>query len=297
MIGLCVQISHVQPQENDLNFEMKIADIPQSVMDNVVIGLQGFLIPILGQSKIGEIPELIPVGSGTLVKVGRMHYVLTAAHVWHKAKRFERIHFVLASRAPSGFWIPRTHISAKQLWNGESSEWGPDLALLEIPHHYVGTIAAHKAFLNLLLQKATFKKYPPKTKKGFWAITGMVGESSIVQHHPEVKTVTANIICNAWLSTIQDTRDRQGFDYLHVSANLDLPGLPRSFGGTSGGGLWQIDLSKDTSGVISWDGKRHFRGVAFWETEPIGGRLAIRCHGPRSIFQKAWKEWGLPQEE
>lgn len=187
------------------------------------------------------------------------------------------------------------HFSVKELWDGQIEAWGPDLALLEVAPSYVSTIKTYKSFLNLSRQKAELAKYPPNIEKGFWAITGMVEEFSNVQHHPEIKTVTANVICRAFFSTIHKAHDHKDYDYIDAGAKLELPDVPLSFGGISGGGLWQVDLSMDKSGTISWDGKRHFRGVAFWQSKPSDGRRVIRCHGPRSVFEKAWTEWELPK--
>lgn len=262
-------------------------------MDSVRSGLENYFVPILGQSKLGPTPDLRPVGSGTLVQINDVHYILTAAHVWHVARDFNKIHFVLTTRTPSAFAIPSEHISANELWDDQASEWGPDLALLKIAPHYASTIMAHKSFLNLSQQKTILAEHPPKTDRGLWAIMGMEGEACAVHHHPEIRTTTANVICQAFLSTINQTHVHQGYDYLDIGAALTLSGVPSSFGGVSGGGLWQIDLSKDKSGIISWNGKRYFRGVAFWESPSSDGRRVIRTHGPQSIFEKAWMAWGF----
>lgn len=70
---------------------------------------------------------------------------------------------------------------------------------------------------------------------------------------------------------------------------MQLPGVPLSFGGVSGGGLWEIKLSMTSSKEISWDEKRYFRGVAFWQSEVSDGYRMIRCHGPKSSFEKTWE--------
>ena len=210
-----------------------------------------------------------------------------------KPGTLEEIGFALTAY-PSAFAIPRDAIRARILWSRENPEWGPDLALLELPGPFVARIAAHKSFLNLAQQRATLAAHPPALGR-CWAVTGMVGQFSDVQTHQAVRIVEANIQARAFFSLIQETHRRDGYDYFDAGAKVELPGAPSTFGGVSGGGLWEVGLSMTKSGTISWDGKRHFRGVAFWQSPVSDGRRVIRCHGPQSTFESAWNSWSLPQ--
>ncbi len=122
----------------------------------------------------------------------------------------------------------------------------------------------------------------------------MVGQLTEVRSHPEMGAVECNIQGEASISIVQKVHQHNGYNYFDVGANLKLPDAPSSFIGMSGGGLWLIRLVKSKSGEISWDGKRYFRGVAFWESIQSDGHAIIRCHGPKSIYEKAWNAWGLP---
>jgi hypothetical protein len=274
-----------------LNLEMRMADIPQSVLDRVGNELRHYFIPLLALSEQPAEPHLKLVGSGTLVEIRGARCILTAAHVWDATKSAEHIHLPLTA-ARSSFTVPRDLLSAKMLWNQHRPMWGPDLALLEIPQPYLSTIAARKSFLSLPRQERRLSEYPPKTKKGLWMVMGMVEEFSHVDVYSEITTVNAHIQYRAFFSLVLRAHEHREFDYFDVSAKLALHDVPSSFGGVSGGGLWQVCLSKDISGTISWDGERHFRGVAFWQSAVSDARRVIRCHGPRSIFETAWKEWG-----
>jgi len=234
------------------------------------------------------------IGSGTLVEIQGTHHILTAAHVWHETRDGDQVGLVLTA-SPSTFVIPRGAISVKQLRDRENPEWGPDLALLQLARPVVSTIAAHKSFLNLSRQRATLGAHPSATEKGLWAVTGMVGQFSQVERFLETKTIEATAQARAFFSMVQQTHQRGEYDYLDLGAKLELPGVPSSFGGMSGGGLWEVGLAMAKSGTISWNGRRHFRGVAFWQSEPSDGRCVIRCHGPRSIFERAWESWELPR--
>lgn len=282
--------------ENSSKLEMRVADIPQSILDRVEDGLRHYFVPVLALSEQAAEPSLKLVGSGTLVEINGLRGILTAAHVWEATRRAANIHLPL-TMGRSSFAIPRDLISPRTLRDANEPEWGPDLALLEISQPYLSTIAAHKSFLNLSQQERRLPDHPPKIEKGLWVVMGMVEEFSDVDARSAEMTVGAHVQCRAFFSLIQETHDRQGFDYLDVSAKLELPDVPSSFGGVSGGGLWQVDLSTARpGGPPSWDGKRHFRGVAFWQSDVSDARRAIRCHGPQSIFKMAWAEWGLPKD-
>lgn len=276
-----------------MTMNMKIKDIPDEVLKDIAFQLKNYLVPICALSPNSAHHPFRFVGSGTLVKINRTYHVLTAAHVWSATKDMEEIGLILTDY-PSMFKIPRS-ISTKQVWDGRISEWGPDLALLELPGSVVSTIETHKSFLNLTQQREMLLADMLSARKGLWMITGMVGEFSEFVHHSEKKIVEGTAEARGFFSVIHQTHQRDGYDYLDLSADIGLSGVPQSFGGVSGGGLWEINLSIDKSQKISWDGKRHFRGVAFWQSAIYDGRRDIRCHGPQSIFEMAWKVWDLPK--
>ncbi len=274
-----------------MSIGIRIDDIPQDVLDDVMLSLKDYLVALYVRLVEKAQLRLMPIGSGTLVEIEGTHYVLTAAHVWHETRKAAEVGLVLTDQQ-SLFMVPRDSICAKELWNSKISEWGPDIAFLRLAPKDVPTIAARKSFLSLAQQKKTFASYPSATDNGLWAVTGMVGEFNDIQSHPEARTIEGHIHGEAFFSFVQQVHQRDGYDYFDLGANLKLPGVPSSFGGVSGGGLWEVKLSMTKSGAISWDEKRYFRGVAFWQSETDSDdRRNIRCHGPKSIFEKAWGLW------
>jgi hypothetical protein len=263
-------------------------DIPQAVLDEVILSLKNYLVALYALLPEKPQPRLRFIGSGTLVEIEGSSYILTAAHVWHATREVEQIGLVLTDHQ-SSFMMSRDSICVKELWKGEVSEWGPDIALLKLSPLVIPTIAARKSCLNLARQKEALTSCPPATENGLWAITGMVGEFSEVQLHPETRTIEGHVHGTAFFSSVQQVHQRDGYDYFDLGANLQLPGVPSSFGGVSGGGLWEIKLSMTSSKEVSWDEKRYFRGVAFWQSEVSDGHRMIRCHGPKSIFEKTWE--------
>lgn len=263
------------------------------MLDEAGRRLLDYLVPIFVLTPQNPEAQLRLIGSGTLVEIEGTHYVLTAAHVWHETRDAEQIGLVLTAHL-SRFVMRRDAISARELWNRENPEWGPDLALLELGRPFVSTISAYKSFVNLPRQRGTVTAPALGADKKYWAVTGMVGQFSEVQNYPDRKIIEANVVGRAFFGGILETYQRNGHDYLDAGANLELTGVPASFGGVSGGGLWEIGLSMTRSGKISWDEKLHLRGVAFWQSPVNDKRRIIRCHGPRSVYETAWKMWALP---
>jgi len=130
-----------------LSPDLSSDEIPQSLLEEIRERIQDYFVPLLvissGARKVGA------GGSGTLVELAGKHYILTAEHVWSEIKRWEQIALVLTGEGVP-LAIPRDRIVPKLLGAGSApGEWGPDLALLEVPPHLVGEIRARKSFLNL----------------------------------------------------------------------------------------------------------------------------------------------------
>ena len=63
--------------------------------------------------------------------------------------------------------------------------------------------------------------------------------------------------------------------------------LPKSFKGMSGGGLWQVPLTRDPRGQITHEAPL-LSGVVFYE-EQTQASFNIKCHGRQSVYQVAYE--------
>jgi hypothetical protein len=71
-------------------------------------------------------------------------------------------------------------------------------------------------------------------------------------------------------------------DYYDFELDAHGPGIPTSYGGFSGGGLWRLLVcSSPLTGKVDW--AYRLKGVMFWEFEPVNNRRVIRCHGQETI--------------
>jgi hypothetical protein len=138
-----------------------------------------------------------------------------------------------------------------------------------------------------------FRKTPIRMTKAIWATVGLVGQASSVEpRNPATRRVVANLYAAAFFAWTCRRTTRRAYDYLTTPAKTTMPGIPKRFKGLSGGGLWQIALTmKKATGKLDWNPR--FCGVILWDQPRPRNVLAITAHGPRSIFETAWKRWGL----
>jgi hypothetical protein len=261
-----------------------------AVWDQAENSLWHYFVPILALRKHEGKPKPKLIGSGTLIKIDGKGYILTAAHVWHEAERADSIHLLIKKGGRAKVEIPLANISARTIWDREGpEEWGPDLALLEIPPPQLTTISAYKSFLSFEQQLADLSENPPVIENSFWAMYGLVGEFSKVSVDHK-RRIDVELVARAFFGGVTQTHWIEGFDYYDAGVELWLPGVPSSHGGMSGGGLWEVGISISKSGDYSWDGRRRFRGVVFWESKPADEQRIVRSHGPCSIFERFLSE-------
>jgi hypothetical protein len=217
--------------------------------------------------------RLEPAGTGTLVVIGNRYYILTAAHVWERLESGLRFGISLIENRDHKMWIDPKTIAPTLIKPPDSrwNEWGPDVALLNIPEVIVGGIKAHRVFEDL----TTPGKMLNAPTVEFWAVMGTPKElGTFTPHHAEVQIA-------AFFGNPKYQR-RGEHDYYDLEVNIRSPGMPKSFQGVSGGGLWRIlaYISEETKKV---DWVPRLKGVAFFELEAAGDNVTIRCHGPKSL--------------
>jgi hypothetical protein len=215
------------------------------------------------------------VGTGTLVIVNDVHYILTAGHVWDAVKqRGSLLGLTLKEGVDHEFLIPNDNIVAfGPVYDAASIDWGPDLTFLRIPPERLGTIKAYKSFYNLSRERAGGPLDCIKTN----AVIGTPAE--LAEHWPRYAVLQ---ITAFFLEKNPERSTRGKFDYLEYKVDLNFPGVPSTFGGVSGGGLWKIFFyySQETKKIETIE---RLIGVAFVQTPIVDGHRNIRFHGFESI--------------
>lgn len=248
------------------------------------VGVHTVVLLTISDSREGEVLDL--GGTGTLVSIARFHYILTAAHVWEERLKSARdvgitlkedIDHCCRIRAAS-FVV--SCMLRPDNWN----EWGPDLVFLKLPENLVGGIEAFRSFYRLDMERAGVK------------LDGI--EARILMGAPRATgkftRTHADLSINGFFADVSAQAYNKGeFDYIDLREDVALPGVPQTFGGVSGGGLWRVQIyqSPDT-GKIDWSWL--LEGTAFHQSDLIDNHRIIRCHGRKSI-QLAMKQVPTPQ--
>jgi hypothetical protein len=135
-----------------------------------------------------------------------------------------------------------------------------------------------KAFYNLDRRRPESGVAPEQ--HDLWAAIGAPAEQSRFGPKEAVLRLT---LFDSWTA---QACERDGFDYLDVAFDHERrPDLPRSYGGISGSGLWQIPITTSASGSISWTRSVRLEGVAFFQKPTSAQQDVIRCHGRKSILR------------
>jgi hypothetical protein len=241
-------------------------------------------------------------GSGTLVRVADRDCLLTAAHVWEQAGRFERVALATggATRGQAlaierDLFVP-LHVSPRP--TGGWNQWGPDVALIAIPAPYASSLrAAGKAFYNLSMRRADALATPVKPGEGIWFIVGGLGETAVSRGRQADGADGLYLDLAALGSRVRATTTRGGLDYIDVSLSNKLdPDFPASYGGLSGSGLWCVGETRGTE--VHWQdgGPVTLEGVVFLYRDVVGAPEdeIIRCHGRRSVYDHLLTVAGFP---
>jgi hypothetical protein len=107
------------------------------------------------------------------------------------------------------------------------------------------------------------------------------------------RRVAFHLICNHVIQK-GDITEQDGWDYIQSKCfYCDENDLPRSFGGTSGGGIWALQvLRSKATGKLSI-GKSALVGVSFYQTKLDTNIRYVRGHFIRSIYDVMWRNQSM----
>ena len=236
------------------------------------------------------------LGSGTLVRRGREHGVLTAAHVLHRNKRPVQLGVVGADRIILIAKLNRiaevATVDLEELllgWHeGDDDEYGPDLTFIRFRTEALrSAVAAVCSFWSL-------ERDPEELIETF----GVDRACVITTGYPRIKqdiTVTptkVHINAMLWGGTSgllqEDIEQRGEWDFIRLPFDYRrFPNLPENLGGMSGGGIWSALFRSDENGVLQIH-RFDLVGVCYWHA-PSGTEAPLgRGHFIRSIYGRAW---------
>lgn len=224
------------------------------------------------------------LGSGTLIKFGTIVGVLTCAHVLEALLKEDEVGilcFPVRATQIQRLLLSMATTDSIAIGSAPWGESGPDLAFLRLPAAIVGDIERLATIANGNIHRRNIAAGEPALTRTFCAVSGVIDEMT----KPPIVTPIVNgivattpfegMINAGHLFVDDDSVDR--FRLQPVASDGVL--LPKSYKGTSGGGLWKVFLGQDDFSIF----QVRLIGVAYWE-KPIGDELHIIGHGQVSIY-------------
>lgn len=230
-------------------------------------------------------------GSGTLVKIGKAHFILTAAHVAEALPTKGDVGIVRFSTQEihlQKLTLDMGYVQPIAIGNSPFSDKGPDLALLPLPEPFVSTVAATNSFFDLgrRSQLASAGKFPSKIC--FDCLAGVIAERTTDVAVPEdAGFLKRSFEASFEPGTFAPLAEHEGYDLLRFTPQED-EGYepPSSYQGVSGAALWRVFCERDIRGKVKVK-EPWIWGVAFWQSETVDdGSRTITCHGPKSIYER-----------
>jgi hypothetical protein len=249
----------------------------------------------------------VPAGSGTLVKVGSVHGILTAAHVFREDNlpEGEDVALILSSESPSRERRMAIKMQRRDtvLFGGkdDTSLVGPDLGFLRIFPPVPGSLEALGCtFYNLKKWANDVLLDRAPAENSVDTVIGIVAERVRIVEDKDKPTATIFEMHFCGGSS-DPTRLVSDYDLIDFQAINDLDPdykLPSNYQGTSGGALWRLyfDMKGEEPSIIAG----RLRGVPFRQSDATAdGKRVLTCHGPKSIYSKlvAAVETRWPEKE
>jgi hypothetical protein len=130
---------------------------------------------------------------------------------------------------------------------------------------------------------------PPAIADGLWIVQGFIGKltKEELDFQRRVKTVIfLELSSSGFVSRQYVVGD---YDYFDYPLEFSRASKTRNYGGTSGGGLWQVRLEKGGDGEIKPANVPILSGVAFYQGPIESDQSVLKCHGRRSIYDVAYE--------
>jgi hypothetical protein len=263
-----------------------VKDIPPGVIESVSQGLAAYTIAFLRSHDATRPHEADLLGTGVLVSVGSRRAILTAAHVAQELPRAGRIG-VFLQRTSHVHSIDALGVSIVRIARGSDATSGPDLTVVILAPSVAGSIAVRKSFYSLDTNRERVLASALDLRDGVWLAQGFLEERTTVGPD-RVEAGLTKYFYNFTGVGGPDTIDSVGdYDYLDFPVSHEArPDAPASFGGMSGGGIWQVPLKRQDgqlthlSPVLS--------GVMFYQHPTTETQCGIRGHGPQSIYRAVY---------
>jgi hypothetical protein len=241
-------------------------DLAGAVLDRVVQFSVGF-------ARVGETPAA--KGSGVLMKHGDLHGILTCAHVDKYLRTLKQPVGLLRFNRGSAEQFGTLDMGGVFSYAAGEEPWDKgddDICFIHLSPNLVGNIAKDCVFLDA---DRNFTKPEPEDRSSLipaFSVFGLVEEFTGA-------TIRRNNMATTNLKGVLTSGTPRDFGALNTTLECfgqNIPDLPASFGGTSGGGLWRVYARKGPGGRLE---AVHHRLMG------IASREELDCSPPRIVCQ------------
>jgi hypothetical protein len=258
--------------------ELPLAELPDSVFEAATRELANFNVGFLRVENTPQGLDAVLLGSGTLVSIGAIRAVLTAHHVVSILPTTGRLGLILGPTLQQNT-VDTQGLTYLKIARGTIDSDGPDLGAIVFAPSIASSIAAQKTFYNLQLRRNQMLSTPPDLHDGFWFVNGFIDEMTVKERGRDGYELIKGFYNLSGAGGPEETTMVDEHDYFAFPVSYDRQSwTPKSFGGMSGGGLWQVPLMRDAEGKI-----RHktplLSGIVFYQEVTTETSCNIKCHG------------------
>lgn len=266
-----------------------LSHLPMPLVERIANTLHSFTTVLvkLQHDRAGNAKPPLQIGSGTFVSIGNVYGILTAQHVAKELDsdcalglallKSEHIHII------EWQYLDIIHVASAAI-----PAEGPDLAFIVLPIPSVSAIRAVKSFYNLLADRERILSSLFALDWGIWFLCGAPGVNTAKESSALGYEGVFDFGGMCYAAGADREFEKEGYDYIELEVEYkDGADLPSTFGGMSGGGLWQVPLRQNEGGALE-PSDLLLSGVIFYESPIENQRRFIRCHGRRSIYEQVY---------
>jgi hypothetical protein len=206
-----------------------------------------------------------PIGTGTFARLGKTSGIITAGHVLEALPEGNAglVRFPSVEPALQNFRLDLDHTDRIVDWNGQNGD-APDIGFLKIPELDARSLEAKGAvFYNLALVRNFVPSKPGHQMAKAYAVVGVVGEWT--EEGPAMQAKGKKKIIGGLFGAAKEVQQLTENEIELIEATVDYttgPKVPKSYGGVSGGALWELHVELDEQkSVVKVNKKLH--GIAF----------------------------------
>jgi len=272
---------------SDTIIDINITDIPSEFFESAARRIINYLIGIVKIIETEGKEDVVLMGSGTLVDINGVFGIITAQHVMDALQSDGNLGFIISEK------LHRPLIEAQALVHtriakGNNPSIGPDLGFIKLPNTSIGLLKALKSFYNVSKSRERILHEPPDNDLGFWCLSGIPDEKTLTEGPSRGFETVKRFLEYCPFGRTSNYHILGEFDYFDFDVSYNEKTQPPiSFGGVSGGGLWQVLIGQDEKGRVILK-ESILSGVAFYESPLVNDKRAIKCHGRRSIYKQAY---------